>query len=122
SRSSISVGFTKAPYPRQQASTGFAVTLLSPAMYPLNSAKLPRIRSRQIEQLDVPAVAALLARGFRSRPAKFWSGVFNCLRDREAPPDLPKYGFLLETEGGTVVGAILLIFSARQDHEAGIRC
>ena len=24
-------------------------------MYPLNSAKLPRIRSRQIEQLDVPA-------------------------------------------------------------------
>jgi hypothetical protein len=98
------------------------VTLLSSAIYPLNSAKLPRIRSRQIEQSDVPTVAALLTRGFRSRPARFWSELFNCLADREAPPELPKYGYLLETDGGAVVGAILLIFSARPDHEAGTRC
>lgn len=91
-------------------------------MYSLTSAKLPRIRSREIEQSDVPAVAALLTRGFRSRPARFWSDLFNCLGDREAPPELPKYGYLLETDGGAVAGAILLIFSVRQDHEAGIRC
>lgn len=98
------------------------MTLPSPAMYPLTSAKLPRIRSREIEQSDVPAVDALLTRGFRSRPARFWSELFNCLRDRETPPELPKYGYLLETDGGAVAGAILLIFSARPDHEAGIRC
>lgn len=91
-------------------------------MHSLQPATLPRIRSRRIEEFDVPVVAALLSRGFWTRSARFWSQVFSCLRGRQAPPGLPKYGYLLETDSGTAVGAILLIFSAQPGHEQKFRC
>src|SRR3984957_9745852 len=69
---------------------------------------MPEIRCRQIEQGDVAAVAELLIRGFPNRSRQFWHRALNQLTRREPPRDLPKYGYLLETNGA-VVGAILLI-------------
>jgi hypothetical protein len=72
---------------------------------------IPGIRCRQIEQGDAPAVAELLTRGFPNRNRQFWYHALDQLARREPPPDLPKYGYLLETDG-VLVGAILLICSA----------
>jgi hypothetical protein len=72
---------------------------------------LPAIRCRQIGASDVAAVAALLTRGFPKYNRQFWRRALDQLTRREAPPDLPKYGYLLETDG-VLVGAILLICSA----------
>jgi hypothetical protein len=69
---------------------------------------VPEIRCRQIEQGDVAAVAELLIRGFPNRSRQFWHHALDQLTRREPPRDLPKYGYLLETNG-VVVGAILLI-------------
>jgi hypothetical protein len=72
---------------------------------------VPGIRCRQIDEGDVPAVAELLIRGFPNRNRQFWRRALDQLTRREPPPDLPKYGYLLETNG-VLVGAILLICSA----------
>jgi hypothetical protein len=72
---------------------------------------VPAIRCRQIDEGDVPAVAELLTRGFPNRNRQFWYHALDQLTRREPPPDLPKYGYLLETDG-VMVGAILLICSA----------
>jgi hypothetical protein len=80
------------------------------------------IRIRQICDADVPAVAELLARGFRERPRRFWGQVFAGLSEHPAPDGLPKYGYMLES-AGAVVGALLLIFSRRPNGDATtIRC
>jgi hypothetical protein len=66
------------------------------------------LRCRQIDETDIAAVASLLARGFPAHDRQFWLGAFAELKRHDSPPDLPKYGYLLESDG-TVVGAILLI-------------
>jgi hypothetical protein len=66
------------------------------------------IRIRQICDADVPAVAELLARGFRERPRRFWGQVFAGLSEHPAPDGLPKYGYMLES-AGAAVGAHQLI-------------
>ena len=82
----------------------------------------PGLRCRQIEDADIDAVAALLARGFPAHDGRFWLGAFAQLTRHEAPPGLPKYGYLLES-GGVVVGAILLICSTiPAGDEAATRC
>jgi hypothetical protein len=82
----------------------------------------PGLRCRQIEDADIDAVAALLARGFPAHDRRFWLGAFAQLTRHEAPPGLPKYGYLLES-GGIVVGAILLICSTMPaGDEAATRC
>jgi hypothetical protein len=101
----------------------FPVNSAFPVRDQSEAASLPAIRSRRIEEADIPAIAALLARGFPARSARFWSAVFGRLRERQAPPGLPQYGYLLETGAGTAVGAILLIFSAHPSSGGtGIRC
>lgn len=80
------------------------------------------LRCRQIEKADIDAVAALLARGFPHRNRQFWRRGLAQLTDREAPPGLPKYGYLLDS-GGIVVGAILLICSTvRAGDAVASRC
>jgi hypothetical protein len=80
------------------------------------------IRARQICESDVPAVADVLAGGFKDRPRGFWLQVMARLAQHPAPAGLPKYGYMLES-GGTVVGAILLIFSQlRSGAATTIRC
>jgi hypothetical protein len=83
---------------------------------------LAAIRCRQIDESDVPAVAGLLRRGFPNRNRQFWQRALDELTRREPPPGLPKYGYLLETDG-TPVGVILLICSTmRADGTSAPRC
>jgi hypothetical protein len=70
----------------------------------------PPLRCRQIEERDLEAVASLLAQGFRARDEKFWLEAFAQLRRHATPEGLPKYGYLLESDG-RAVGAVLLICS-----------
>jgi len=72
---------------------------------------VPAIRCRQIVAGDIPAVVKLLTRGFPNRNREFWLHALDQLTRREPPRDLPKYGYLLETNG-EVIGAILMICSA----------
>jgi len=69
------------------------------------------IHCRQIDESDVAAVAELLRRGFPNRNRRFWRRALSELTRREPPLGLPKYGYLLETDGAPV-GAILMICSA----------
>jgi hypothetical protein len=71
---------------------------------------VPGIRCRQIGEGDVTAIADLLTRGFPNRNHQFWVHALDQLTRRTPPPDLPKYGYLLETDG-VLVGAILVICS-----------
>src|ERR1700677_486666 len=71
---------------------------------------VPGIRCRQIGEGDVGAIAELLTRGFPNRNHQFWVHALDQLTRRTPPPDLPKYGYLLETDG-VLVGAILVICS-----------
>jgi hypothetical protein len=68
------------------------------------------VRRRQIQEADLGAVAALLARGFRFRPKSYWLRGFAKMAARSVPPDYPRYGLLVENEG-RIVGAILTIYS-----------
>jgi hypothetical protein len=85
-------------------------------------APVPAIRCRQIGEADIPAVAMLLTRGFSTRTREFWLRALGELTRREPPPDLPKYGYLMESNGAPV-GAILLICSTMQaGDESAVRC
>ena len=69
---------------------------------------VPGLRCRQIGEADSGAVATLLMRGFPHRNRQFWLAALAQLTKHEPPPGLPKYGYLLESDG-VPVGAILLI-------------
>jgi hypothetical protein len=71
---------------------------------------VPRLRCRQIEKADIEAVSSLLARRFPAHGRRFWLAAFAQLTRHDTPAGLPKYGYLLESDGA-VVGAILLICS-----------
>jgi len=80
------------------------------------------LRCRQIDKSDIEAVASLLARGFPAHDRRFWLDAFAQLTRRETPPGLPKYGYLLESDG-VAVGAILLICSTlRTGNADATRC
>jgi hypothetical protein len=74
------------------------------------------LRCRRIDEADTGAVATLLARGFPAHNRQFWLRAFAQLTRREPPPGLPKYGYLLASDG-IVVGAILLICSTMRAHD-----
>jgi hypothetical protein len=82
----------------------------------------PPLRCRQIEESDIEAIAALLVRGFPTRNRQFWLRAFVQLRRHATPPSLPKYCYLLESDG-RAVGAVLLICSlVRADGKDAVRC
>jgi hypothetical protein len=81
-----------------------------------------RLRGRQIREADIPAVATLLTRGFPWRSRQFWLRALEQLRRREPPPGLPKYGYLIESDG-VPVGEVLLICSKMQTNDTvATRC
>lgn len=87
-----------------------------------NNFPVTGLRCRQIDEADIGAVASLLARGFPTHNRRFWLGAFDQLARHKPPPDLPKYGYLLESHG-VVVGAILVICTAMRTGEgAATRC
>jgi hypothetical protein len=75
-----------------------------------NDPQVQGLRCRQIDEADIDAVAALLTQGFPAHNHEFWLNALAQLTRHEPPPGLPKYGYLLDSEG-TVVGAILVICS-----------
>jgi hypothetical protein len=80
------------------------------------------LRCRQIEAADIEAVASLLACGFPVHDRGFWLKAFAQLSRREPPAGLPKYGYLLATDG-CIVGALLLICSTmRTGGTVATRC
>ena len=82
----------------------------------------PGLRCRQIDEGDIAALAALLTHGFPKRNCQYWLRAFAQLTKREPPPGLPKYGYLMESEG-VPVGAILLICSTMRMGDALVpRC
>ena len=81
-----------------------------------------RLRTREIVNTDVTAVASLLAQGFRRSTIKDWLEIFDRLTRHRAPEGFPKFGYLMEREG-TPVGAILTVSSTVQTGNANtIRC
>src|SRR5581483_5345863 len=79
----------------------------------------PKVRCRQIQDEDLSAVASLLTQGFPARTRKYWTTGLEALRRRASPEGCPRYGYLLDADG-SVVGALILIFSERPGRR--IRC
>lgn len=83
-----------------------------PASARTSLARTKGLRCRLILDSDAEAVGDLLKKGFGAqRTRRFWSNVFERLTLHPTPLGMPKYGYLLESDG-RVVGAILLISSA----------
>jgi hypothetical protein len=79
-------------------------------------------RFREIQQSDVEAIADLLTRGFVHRSRDYWMLGLRRQGARSLPPDAPRYGYLMESDGKPV-GCLLLIYSTRTiDGQATISC
>jgi hypothetical protein len=88
----------------------------------ISSSAAPRIRSRQIADGDMRAVADLLSRGFRRHKPYYWLRAFERLAAHPTPVGMPKYGYLLESNG-IPIGAILLVSSIIHERDTeSIRC
>ena len=72
---------------------------------------------RQIGDADVGNITELLSKGFPRRSREYWSNALDRLANHSTPPDMPKYGYLVES-GGAPVGVILLIATIMQDRDA----
>lgn len=66
---------------------------------------------REIEAIDLPAVAALLKEGFPQRAPAYWDRALSVLESRSRVEGYPRYGFLLEVEGKSE--GVMLLLSAR---------
>ncbi len=69
-----------------------------------------KIRCRQINALDLPAVAALLSEGFPRRKISYWQTGFDRMAARSVPENTPQFGYCLDANG-ILVGVILMIAS-----------
>jgi hypothetical protein len=78
-------------------------------------------RFREIEEGDLEAVGDLLTRGFARRSRRYWMRGLHHQRTRSLPPNVPRYGYLLEHEG-VPVGCLLLIHSTRTGDGENIIC
>jgi len=80
------------------------------------------IRCREIGIADLDAIADLLTRGFPRRSRDYWMDGLRRLSVREVPEGFPRFGYVLDNEG-TPVGALQLIYTARDDGGGtSIRC
>jgi hypothetical protein len=81
------------------------------------------IRTRQINDSDVPEAVNLVTRGYgTARPREFWEQIFACLSRRAVPEGYPRYGYVIESDG-KFVGIMILIFSTVwEGGTAKIRC
>jgi hypothetical protein len=66
---------------------------------------------REITDADIEPVINLLTRGFPN-PRRYWQTGLERLRTRNAPSDMPRYGYMLDA-AGRPVGVILSISSLR---------
>ena len=77
--------------------------------------------SREITEADIVFLTGFISEGL-GYDRGYFAIVFDQLRRRDAPSGVPKYGYVLESDGH-IVGAILLIFSEiPADTGRAIRC
>jgi hypothetical protein len=80
------------------------------------------LRVREIRDADLPAIAALLNRGFAFRSIDYWLRGLERHANRPRPAGYPTFGYCLDHDGAPV-GVILLLFSkVRAGTENIIRC
>lgn len=80
------------------------------------------VRCRPIENRDLDAVVALLARGFADRTEDYWRRGLARHATRPLPEGCPTYGTMLESQGRPV-GVLLTLFDAHpRDGGAALRC
>lgn len=72
--------------------------------------KSKRVRCRQITAQDFEQIATLLARNSKTREKANWLAVLDRMSRHPSPEGYPKFGYLIETEQGTV-GVLLVIFT-----------
>jgi len=95
---------------------------MQPDRQPDTPATDARLRVREIRDADLPAIAALLSRGFAFRSIDYWLRGLKRHADRPRPPGYPTFGYCLDHEGAPV-GVILLLFSqVRAGSERIVRC
>ena len=82
----------------------------------------PQIRCREISEADIDSVADLLTRGFAGRSREYWMQGLRRQAGREVPQGYPRFGYMLDHQGGPV-GVLLLLYSLRPcDGELAIHC
>jgi hypothetical protein len=69
-------------------------------------------RFREILDSDLDAIGDLLTRGFQHRSRDYWMRGLRHQSVRPLPPGAPRYGYLLEDNGGPV-GCLLMIYSSK---------
>jgi hypothetical protein len=69
-------------------------------------------RFREIQESDLEAIADLLTRGFVHRSREYWMLGLRRQGARTLPPDAPRFGYLMESDGKPV-GCLLLIYSTK---------
>lgn len=80
------------------------------------------VKVREIVDTDLPAIAALLTKGFAFRSNEYWRRGLARHAERPRPAGYPAFGYCLD-KGGVPVGVILLLFSElRTGEETVIRC
>jgi hypothetical protein len=77
---------------------------------PKSAASGTNLRVREIVESDLPAVAALLTKGFAFRSNEYWRRGLARHARRARPAGYPTYGYCLDHQG-VPVGVILLLFS-----------
>ena len=79
-------------------------------------------RFREVHDSDLDAIGDLLTRGFVHRSRDYWMRGLHRQGTRSLPPDVPRYGYMLEHQGAPV-GCLLLIYSSKIiDGEAATCC
>ncbi len=81
-----------------------------------------KIRSREIRDADIGALAEFLGKGL-GYPSAYYLKILRLLGhpERCLPTGLPRYGYLLE-DRGRIAGAILLIFTNQLGDVCKVRC
>jgi hypothetical protein len=81
-----------------------------------------KLSVREIREADLPAIAALLKRGFAFRSIDYWLRGLARHANRPRPAGYPTFGYCIDHQG-VLVGVILLLFSeVRAGAETIIRC
>lgn len=82
-----------------------------------------QVGCREILISDLERVTDILTVGFGPKQGRrFWVNAISRLTEHATPPGLPKYGYLLQSDG-VPVGVLLLIFSSRLvDGKIRVRC
>src|ERR1700733_8574335 len=78
-------------------------------------------RFREIQESDLEAIADLLTRGFVHRSREYWMLGLRRQGARSLPPDAPRFGYLMESDGKPV-GCLLLIYSTKTIDGQVITC